>query len=132
MQCSRCNSVGSAEWQSRKRSRKGLYDPTPTSNGFTNTPLSTVPNDSIDFASPHPDRPPRRLEFFHQYSGSLIICGVTGAFCAAALFFLTFSVLQLGVAAFYFLSIFVLGLFMSIGLPFKMYKEYLVLSAGVF
>ena len=132
MQCSRCNSGGGVEWQSKRRSRRRIYDQAPTSQGFSNTTLVTGPDDSITFGSapPDPDTAPRRFEFFHQYSASLVICGITGTFCAAALFFLTFSILQLGVAAFSFLSIFVLGLFICVGLPFKMYKEYVTLSAG--
>jgi hypothetical protein len=88
------------------------------------------PIDAPSIDAENSDVPPafERFGFFQLYSRSLGVCAITGLFSAAVIFFLSFSILHVGLAAIPFLAVFATGLLISIGLPFKMYKEYVTFS----
>ncbi len=68
--------------------------------------------------------------FMQNYKSVLFICAVSGAFCATALIYLSYSVMYLGIVAVPFLALFTAGLFLSIGLPFKLRREHAVITHG--
>ena len=68
--------------------------------------------------------------FFDQYRSVLITCAVVALFSLAVLIFLFAGIWSLGVLAVPFLGVFLVGLVLSIGLPFKIRREYLTIVRG--
>ena len=63
-------------------------------------------------------------EFVRYYSGQLVISLIAALFCLASLLFLAKSAFSMGAGAILFLGIFVVGLSVSVSLPFKLYREF--------
>lgn len=66
--------------------------------------------------------------FFEEYKSVLITCAVTALFSLTVLLFLSLSIGNLGVLAVPFLGVFLAGFALSVGLPFKILREYRLLS----
>lgn len=121
MQCARCHGVMTSPKRVGKKPRpKALYRSNPQISSAT---VSRGEWDELRAAF-QKDGPEPTAGFFELYSRSLGVCVVSGLFSAAVLFFLSFSVLHAGAVALPFLGIFATGLLLSVGLPFKMYREY--------
>ena len=129
MQCARCN-IGSVE-RATPRSRFNRAKFT-----YMNGPRLLEPyhtDESVDdsWAAENGDLADFESGTFVQdYKPLLIICSVVALFCGSALFYLSYSVLNLGILAVPFLAIFAAGLVLSIGLPFKLRKEHAIISRG--
>ena len=122
MQCARCHGVLSTPKRVGRTPRPKGARRFARSEGAPKIDPADWAERVAAFEAEHAAAPP--AGFFALYSRAVALCALTAFISAAVLFFLSFSVLHAGAVALPFLGIFAVGLLLSLGLPFKMYREY--------